>query len=134
MKTRKSNLMILQLGYANFIFTLVLFVLNLIAIIWVNRYISLNQIAYISLSIFIIFFEFIRMTLLIITGIILLILNHSKIKFKLILISILLGGILLILFFLIKLFALFCYTPMLFFLSFPIIVLYLLLIIFNFKR
>ena len=91
--------------------SLILFVINLILILWISNKIFLDFQVYIGLTIFLFAFEVIRIMIMFIAGTIILRIKRVDIKFKVIIITMLLVGISFNIIFLIRLFGFACFAP-----------------------
>ena len=99
------------------IISLISFLLNLILILWINNSITLSKIVYTGLFIFLPWFEFIRIILMVTSGIITVRIKQINRKFKAA-----------ILIFLIRLFGFACFAPVYSFSSMPSIIISFVLI------
>ncbi|MFX1585501.1 MAG: hypothetical protein ACFFDL_13190 [Promethearchaeota archaeon] len=105
------------LALINIILSIILFLINLLLILWINNHISLNQIVYIVLGIFLLSFEISRLIILLSSGIIFLWIKNIKIFRKASIITSLLIGIIFDALFLIRFLGLACFVPAFSFIS-----------------
>ncbi len=110
------------------IISLISFLLNLILILWINNSITLSKIVYTGLFIFLPWFEFIRIILMVTSGIITVRIKQINRKFKAAILSFLLIGIGFNIIFLIRLFGFACFAPVYSFSSMPSIIISFVLI------
>jgi hypothetical protein len=112
-----------ELVYTNIIFVIVLLFINLILMLWINKYIILSPVVYFPLYILLPFFEIFRSLILLITVFITVKINKYQSIYIIVIILNLFTGIIFNCFFLTKLFGYACFTPILNYLSIPFVVL-----------
>ncbi|MFX1386801.1 MAG: hypothetical protein ACFE9M_06260 [Promethearchaeota archaeon] len=111
MYKRYGYLYLVRFAFLKLIISLILFLINLILILWINNTIVFNDIIYRGLFIFLSSFEGLRILIMFMCGILTLGIEKIDIKLKVAIITPLLFGIGFNIFFLIRLFGFACFTP-----------------------
>lgn len=129
MYNKQEYKFLVRLFVLMFLISLILFIINLILILWINKSIFLNEMVYLGLSIILFGFEIIRIGIIFISGIIILRFEAINRNYKIIIISILFIAFFFNTLFLIRLFGFACFTPIYSFLCTPFIFISFVLII-----
>lgn len=121
MKLNYSYKILKKFVYTNIIFVVVLLFVNLILMLWIDKYINLSQIVYIPLYILLPFLEILSSLILLITAFITAKSSKFQPIYTIIIILNLFTGIIFNGLFLIKLFGDACFTPLLNYISVPFV-------------
>lgn len=111
MNNRKKHNLLVGLIISNVFLTIIVFIINLLLILWINQLLFLNQIFLTGLYLFLILFEPIRTLIMFISGIITLRIKTINRKFKVPIIAALLFGIGFNIIFLIRFYGFACFAP-----------------------
>jgi hypothetical protein len=106
-----------SLALINIILSIILFLINLLLILWINNSISFNQVVYIVLGIFLLSFEIFRLIIMVISEIVFLWIKNIKLFRKASIITSLLIGTIFNTLFLIRFLGLACFVPVFSFIS-----------------
>ncbi len=129
MYNKQEYKFLVRLVVLTLIISLILFTINLILILWINKSIFLNEMIYIGLTMFLFGFEVIRITIMFISGKITLRFEGIERNYKITIITVLFIAIVFNTIFLIRLFGFACFAPIYSFLCMPFIFISFILII-----
>lgn len=129
MYNKKEYKFLVRLFVLKLILSLILSIINLILILWINKSIFLIEIVYIGLTMFLLGFEVIRITIMFISELITFRFEGIDRNYKISIMTVLFIAIVLNSFFLIRLFGFACFAPIYSFLCIPFIFISFVLII-----